>query len=185
MKKRNLVILLVLLLLVGTGVYTYARYSTSISGNAAVEVAKWAVKVTNGTDELSESFDLALTLDANDYVADGKIAPGRSASGKVVLDLTGTEVDTDYTISLGEVTNIPTNAEVVVKVGTQELTLDGTGEATGTITHETIKTNPTVELTISVIWENNDLNNAEDTLDGVAAKTLTLPITVTAQQHIG
>ena len=185
MNKKKLSLLLVLLLLVGAGVYTYSRYATSVSGNATVTVAKWAVKVTDGTNDLSESFNLALTPEASDYVMDGKIAPGRDASGKVVLDLTGTEVDTEYTISLGEVTNIPTNATVTVTVGEETLENDGTGVFTGTITYEEIQTNPTFELEISVVWDNDDANNTTDTADGILAQTLTLPITVSAQQHLG
>lgn len=189
MKKKNLGILLILLLLVGTGVYTYARYVTEVSGNATVEVAKWAVKVTDGSADLSKNFDLTLTLAENDFVADGKIAPGRNAEGKIVLDLTGTEVDTDYTVAIGNVENIPTNAEVVVKVGDTELQQDGSGKFTGTIEHETIAlggANAKVELSIIVTWTNVDTtNDATDTADGVAAATLTIPVSVTAKQHIG
>lgn len=189
MKKKSLGVLAILLLLVGAGVYTYARYTTSLTGNANVEVAKWAVKVTDGTTDLSEAFNLALTLDENDFVANGKIAPGRNASGKVVLDLTGTEVDTDYEIKIGTVENIPANAEVVVEVGGEELAQDGTGVFTGKVEHETIALggdNAKVEVTITVTWPNVDgTNDTTDTTDGEAAATLTIPVTVTAKQHIG
>ena len=61
MKKRTLVVLVVLLLLLGVGSFTYARYITSYNGTGTAEIAKWAVALKQGGAAVSETFDLDLT----------------------------------------------------------------------------------------------------------------------------
>ena len=77
-KKKVLAVLVALLLLVGAGVYTYARYTFSRTGTGNVNVAKWAVALKQGGNAVDDNFTLDLTPSANNYVVNGKIAPDRS-----------------------------------------------------------------------------------------------------------
>ena len=67
MKKKSLGILMALLLVVGAGVYTYARYSSSFTGTGTADVAKWQVNLTQGGAAVGETFDL--DLDSESFIS--------------------------------------------------------------------------------------------------------------------
>jgi len=189
-KKRALGLLVALLLISGAGVYTYARYTTSFTGTGTVDVAKWAVELKQGDAAVSENFVLDLTLAENSNVAEGKMAPGRSATAQLVLNLEGTEVATDYEIDLSQVSGLPTGmtiSEVKETVGTGTATpLTGSnGKYTGDLTLTEVTDSKTVTFDITVAWENADENDANDTATGTANANISIPVTVTAKQHIG
>lgn len=190
-KKKVLGILVALLLVVGAGIYTYARYTFSRTGNGSVDVATWAVSLKQNDSAVSDNFTLNLTLDANNNVVDGKIAPDRSATATLVLDLTGTEVATDYQVDLSTVTGLP-NGMSITGVTADGVALSetsaGSGVYTGSVGLNAGKTaiaDNSVTLVITATWVNNESNNANDTTYGEAHGTLTIPVTVTAKQHIG
>lgn len=193
MKKRKvLAVLVALLIVVGAGVYTYARYITTKTGSGDVEVAKWTATVKQGGTAVSDDFDLTLTLSDNDYVVNGKIAPNRSATATLVVDLTGTEVATDIEVDLGSVTGLPTGMTI------SGVTANGSAMTkTGNVYSTTVDLNAaktaissnTVTLVITATWDNaNDANNANDTGFGDGTNdadwTLEIPVIVTAKQHI-
>lgn len=193
MKKRKvLAVLVALLLVVGAGVYTYARYITSKAGSGDVEVAKWTATVKQGGTAVTDNFNLALTLSNNDYVVNGKIAPNRSATATLVVDLTGTEVATDIDVDLGSVTGLPTgmtisgvtaNGNAMTKTGNVYSTTIGLNAGLTAISSNS------VTLVVTATWANNEANNANDTGFGDGTNDadwkLKIPVTVTAKQHIG
>ena len=188
-KKRVLAVLVALLLVVGAGVYTYARYTFSRTGSDDVDVATWAVALKQGGSAVSDNFTLTLTLEPNNNVVNGKIAPDRSATAILTLDLTGTEVAVDFDAvidqtALSSFGDSGDKLSLAVKV-------DGTNYTSGT-THTISLVNNSAftaengkkTVTLTLTWANDDLNNADDTATGVAAPTLTVPVTLTAKQHI-
>ena len=86
-----------------------------------------------------------LTLSDNAYVAKDKIAPNRSATATLVVNLTGTEVATDIVVSLSSVSGLPNGMTIT------GVTANGTS------------------LTES---------------SGSYSTPLSIPVTVTAKQHI-
>lgn len=192
-KRKVLAVFVALLLILGAGVYTYARYINSKTGNGNVEVAKWIAKVKQGGTEVSDNFNLNLTLSENNYVVNGKIAPNRSATATLEVDLTGTEVATDIEVDLGNVTGLPTGMTI------SGVTANGSAMTkTGNVYSTTIDLNAgktaissnTVTLVITAMWDNaSDANNANDTGFGDGTNdadwTLQIPVNVTAKQHIG
>lgn len=190
-KKRVLAVLVALLLVVGAGVYTYARYTFSRTGSGDVDVATWVVALKQGGSSVSDNFTLNLTLGANNNVVNNKIAPGRSATATLVLDLAGTEVATDYEVDLSTVTGLPDGMSITgVTADGVALTETSTGSGiyTGSVALNAGKTaiaDNEVELVITATWVNDENNNANDTTYGTAARTLSIPVTVTAKQHIG
>lgn len=82
MKKRNYVVIAILLVLVLvlSATYSYARYLTSIDTSSDAVTAKWAVSVKEGSNELSSTQKLTLTVNGNENVVAGKIAPGSTAT---------------------------------------------------------------------------------------------------------
>lgn len=170
---------------------TYSRYSSTGKANATVEVAKWAVKL-NGTNISSATGTVTptLTYAENSNVAAKKLAPGRSATFDIELDPTGSEVAIDYTLEIAALTGITNSSSTIAVTGATYVI--GTGDsATATITNDTIsipetladvQANKKVTVTVTVTWTNGD--DAADTDNGVEADPITVPVTVTAQQHI-
>lgn len=100
-KGRSLIIsillLLILLFLAIVG-YAWAKYSSTNNGNTNASVAKWSFKV-NGSDENFSSFNLENTINSNDSVQEGKVAPGTSGYFDLNLDGRGSEVAINYIVN--------------------------------------------------------------------------------------
>ena len=86
--------------LVLSATYSYARYLTSIDTSSDAVTVKWAVSVKEGSNELSSTQKLTLTVNENENVVAGKIAPGSTATGEFVIDPTGSEVAIDYEVKI-------------------------------------------------------------------------------------
>ena len=188
MNKKHLGLLVALLLFVGVGVYTYARYQTELNGEGTADVAKWAVVVKQNGSAVSEDFDLAFTVLDNAYVADGKVAPGSEATAQLVLDLTGTEVAVDYSVKL-DTANVPEGmsfSSVKATVGSTvtTLTADANGVYSGELTLAQVASDKLVTVDFVVTWENDDAKNAEHTAIGEADAAIVIPVEVTVKQHI-
>ena len=127
-------------------------------------------------------------LSNNSYVVNGKIAPNRSATATLVVDLTGTEVATDIDVDLGSVTGLPTgmtisgvtaNGNAMTKTGNVYSTTIGLNAGLTAISSNS------VTLVVTATWANNEANNSNDTSFGEAGGSISIPVTVTAKQHIG
>ena len=196
MSKKQVRTLIVALLVVVLALYfiasTYARYTTSLNGNAKATVAKWAVEMKDGSTVLSNGFNLEFVVDANEFVVDNKIAPQTTAKAKVLIDLTGTEVATDLTATITEanLSSFFGDSAGDVQVTTSFVKATGANFEVSnaglvSLPNQTTALSGSVEMTITLTWTNNDNHNASDTTLGKAGNTITIPVTVTAQQHIG
>ena len=120
-------------------------------------------------------------------VVPGKIAPAVTAVAKIELDLTGTEVAVDFKAEVGDLT--PTNLPSSDKISLTSAVDGGTPGAFQTIplVNESAFTaaNGKKVVTLTLTWANDDQNNADDTETGIAGGTITVPVTMTVQQHIG
>ena len=204
--KRGILIALVLVLLIYIIGSTYARYTNTVKLNGQVKIAKWAVKL-NGTlmDTITETQTVTLTLSDNAYVSDDRIAPDRSAYFDILLDPTGSEVAIDYIIkcdfaSATGITNTASKIEVTgveyweaaaiptPATGGTALDKDDLQGTDGIKISETlakVEAGTKIAARVTITWDNDsDGHNVADTANGVAAGTITIPVTVTAQQHI-
>lgn len=105
-KSKGTTALVILLLIVTVAAlvlatYAWARYTSTLdNATGTVEVAKWNVTAGNSTATFSKTYT---------KVVEGKMAPGTSGSFDAAIDVTGTEVDVAYKITILSVTNKPTN----------------------------------------------------------------------------
>lgn len=182
MNKRVLVSIIVAVLLVGgIGMYSYAKYTSGIEGASEVSAAAWVINV-NEVDINEESATLgntlALTLDENTLVADGKIAPGRGGHFDITVDPTGTEVALEYRVELSSVTGMPAGMAIT------GYKIDGGTLNTGTsIPTQTIALGGAAQtITVYVEWANSEDNNADDTAK--AGTTVNIPVKVTVSQKL-
>lgn len=174
-KKKNLS-LLVLLLLVGVaGVYvvgTFAKYTSSVDKNGTATVAKWAFSTDNTSGDLSIS--IAPTANATTLVAN-KIAPGTSGSFDLVVSNEHSEVGISYEITFTDIANLPTN--LVFKQDGTDININ-TKKITGTLPAGQTETIP---VTWEWKYETTD-GDANDTEDGKNANTLTFKAHIVGTQ---
>ena len=156
-----------------------------------MQAAKWAVAITadDGTTLSSTTQDITFTVQNNTNVVPGKIAPAVTAVAEIELDLTGTEVAVDFDAVIDQ-SNLSTFGESGDKL-TLDVKVDGVAYTSGTA--QTINlvgnsaftaANGKKTVTLTLTWANDDENNEDDTATGIAAPTLTIPVTLTAKQHI-
>ena len=179
------VALLLAILLISS---TFARYSTVGKADGKVEIAKWAVKMTadDGTTLDSTTKNITFKVQNNTNVVPGKIAPAVTAVAKIELDLTGTEVAVDFNAEVGDLTptNLPSSDKISLTSAVDGGT-PGTSQTIPLVNNAAFTTeNGKKIVTLTLTWTNDDNNNADDTSTGITGGTLTVPVTMTVQQHI-
>ena len=180
MKKKSFM-MMALLIMFGLSFYfvsgTYAKYTAEVSGNATATVAKWNFATDNAITSLNINLDQ--TPDASTLAAN-KIAPGTSGSFAINLKNTNSEVGANFTLSLGTISDKPTNLKFYKdSTYTTEIT-----PGSGTITGQLAAGDSTgIPVKIYWRWQYETTNgDAADTADGMSAKSLTLPVTITGTQ---
>ena len=207
--KRGIFIALVLVLLVYIIGSTYARYTNTSTLNGKVQMAEWQVKInTEDMNATATTQDVTLTLEDNEFVSDDRIAPDRTGYFDITLDPTGSEVAIDYIISC-DFDNVATGiadsgSDIAIsgaeywRAATAGTAGSGTAvdvnSATGVKISETlaeVEGNTPITVRVKVTWTHHTDGSLDsnDTANGVAARTaanavITIPVTVTAQQHI-
>ena len=178
--KKSLILLVLLLLITVSLLYiglTYSKYTADVSGEGATTVAQWSFEDDNDSMTMDISFDEsyhASTLVAN------KIAPGTSGAFSIALNNANSEVGVDFTLEFGNASNIPQNL-VFYRDSSFTTELDITQD---TITGQ-LAAEDAVGVTVNIYWkwEYETLNgDDEDTADGLAAATLSIPVTITGVQ---
>lgn len=188
-KKWTLLVLL-LFLLITVIASTYTRYETIVTPSGTVQAAKWAVAIKSGDTAITSTQPISFTVQSNSNVVSGKTAPAVTAVAEIELDLTGTEVAVDFDAvidqsalaSFGSSGNklsldVKVNGASYTSGTTQTINLVGDSAFTSSNGKRTV--------TLTLTWANDDNNNTNDTATGIAAPTLTIPVTLTAKQHIG
>lgn len=184
-KKKNALVLGVLLLVAVTfGVVsvTYSRYISESTGTAEAKVATWAVKVneTNIIDSQTFNFDESyITWADNAKIADGYIAPGRTGTMKIKLDTTGTKVAVKYTVSIDYKALENYSQIKVTKVNGEAAPADGV--YTGTIGLDDIGE---LEIPVEITWTDEEATNESDTTIGAGIENFELPVIVTVEQDV-
>ncbi len=196
--KKSVFAVIVLLLLIALIGGTYARYSSTTNVSGDIQVAKWAVKV-NETDISTASTDVTLDfnlVDGTNVVPD-RIAPGKSATAYIEIDLTGTEVSVDFSCVLAENADELKSVfgddyadKVTVETGTPaiangatNMTLSADGKYI-TVGNGAMSGKVTVPITLTWTDRNTTAGNADDSTIGNTADTLSIPVTVTVAQKV-
>ena len=193
--KKWTLIVLVMFLLVAVIAGTYARYTKEGKATGNVPTAKWAVTIKNGSTTLnSTTKNIPFVVQSNTNVVPGKIAPGVTAKAQIEVDLTGTEVAVDLSAAIDKSAIASTwgasydKLSLTATLDGQSYTVAASNPATVTVplvgnTAFTASNGKKI-LELTLTWTNDDENNVDDTTTGEAAPTLTIPVTLTAQQKI-
>lgn len=189
--KRAIFVVIALLLVAYLISSTYARYSTVGKANGEVDIAKWSVVMTadDGTTLNSTTQDITFTVQSNTEVVPGKIAPAVTAKAEIELDLTGTEVSVDFTPTIGAYTpsTLPSADKITLTSAVEGGTVGSSNYIPLVDNSAFTASNGKKKVTLTLTWTNDDENNANDTATGMLAdgsRTITIPVTLTVQQHI-
>ncbi len=192
--KRAIFVVIALLLVVYLLSSTYARYATEGKATGKVEVAKWAVamKADDGTTLSSTTKDITFKVQSNTEVVPGKIAPAVTAKAEIELDLTGTEVSVDFTPTIGDYapSTLPSADKITLTSAVEGTSDNKVGESNYIPLVENsafTESNGKKKVILTLTWANSDTNNVNDTATGMLAdgsRTITIPVTLTVQQHI-
>lgn len=185
--NKKLLVVAVLLLLIAASYTTYAIYKSSASGDASIGTAAWVVTVGDGTNQTDIVANNTFTIDDINWGSttvgkNNKIAPGDSGTVDIVIDADGSEVDVYYEISFGSLTdgtNSVTNGKLTAVAHTGS-------SLTGVIPYSATADGMRRTITLDVTWEAEDDDTAggQNEIDiATAAKSLKLPVTVTAVQN--
>ena len=166
---------------------TYSKFSTKITGNGETEIAQWAFKVNESTEEFA-TIKLADTYDKTTLL-NGKIAPGTSGSFDLIIDATGAEVGVDYKVDFLNETNKPTNLKFQYDGKTLDNVEDFEQYFKGTINADDSNKIRTLTVTWEWLYETgagNEIlsNDKVDTQEGLSALDYTFDIVVTGTQVI-
>ena len=189
--KRAIFVVIALLLVAYLISSTYAKYSTVGKADGKVDIAKWAVvmKSDDGKTLNSTTQNITFTVQSNTEVVPGKIAPAVTAKAEIELDLTGTEVSVDFTPTIGAYTpsTLPSADKITLTSAVEGLTVGSSNYIPLVDNKAFTAENGKKKVTLTLTWANDDENNADDTATGMLAdgsRTITIPVTLTVQQHI-
>ena len=185
--KLIIIVQLLVIIIYILSMFAYSRYRTISNGAGTATVAKWSFKV-NGSTESIDDIDLADTMETNDTVTSGKIAPGTQGKFELELDGSGSEVAIEYTINLN-LTDKPQNLNFYADSGYSQKIEASEGAVTITGEIQLAEIETPVTKTIYWKWpyqtgtteEEIEENDDEDTAD--SGKKVTMNITVTGIQR--
>ena len=200
---RKIWILLTLIMILITAYQintTYAKYFTEAQGIVEETIGAWIVKI-NGTNIATEADIQTFTINdlnynSNDYVLDGKIAPGLLGYFDVVIDATGASVAVRYDVTIDfdklDISDSIRFAKLVKVVNGLE---DETGIVqtaentyTGTISLADIEAGTTNTIRVYLGWRDDGtgVNDAEDSILGTTKDIqVAIPVEVKASQYLG
>lgn len=153
-------------------VETYAKYSSSATGNADIPIARWNIKVNNKS--IKDTPDISSTLSpefkGNDHIASNIIAPTATGYFDLAFDFTGADVSFKYDITISPNENSVVSDLVAtgysVDSGTVTNFTDGNHTISDTINYSDNIDSRTIR--IYVMWDDTSdtttMNNTDDAL---------------------
>lgn len=178
----------------------YAKYSTEAEGIVEETIGAWIVKVNNtniATEADVQNFTIdALIYNSNDYVLEGKIAPGLLGYFDITIDATEASVAVRYDVTIDfSKLNISdsikfTKLVTVVDGVESEEGIIQTDESTytGVVSLEDILAGKTNTLRVYLSWEDDGtgINDEEDSMLGTNKDIqVSIPVQVKASQYLG
>ena len=207
MKKGHVILILSFLLVIFlAGAYSYSKYSTEVSGDAHVDIAKWNItvngcpvegtstnpncgKAITSADGTTYTVDFVVTGsditydNSNSNVADGKISPGSDGSFKLRIKPNDTDVSFSYSIVFGA---METAADITISRNGTPITSGSPITGTLNLNDFSGNSNYELDLDVDVTWNYHDdkENNKKDTELGMSGDNpvLNIPVTITFTQ---
>lgn len=153
---------------------TYTAFESEVIGDASVEVATWNILINEkNLNEFIEQDLLVdnITWDTN-HTREGKVSPGSVGVMKLVIDPSTTEVAIRYDITYEdrEFSDEYLLHILSIAVDNDELIRTGENTYTGIFSLDDINNKKKKEILISLMWENDENQNVNDTMIGTGIK---------------
>lgn len=165
---------------------TYAKYLTSASGDASIQIARWKILVNNLDIQKNNELSSVIkpVFEGNENIASNVIAPTAEGYFDIIIDATNTDVSFDYEITTkknetSSVSDLILSAYSIDDGTKQNITnKDGQLKLTNSIKYNQEK--KTIKLRIYLKWNDDEtngatMNNSSDTtateIDTNQAKT--------------
>ncbi len=187
-----LICLFIILLLIYGGARIYALFHSELNSKVQLKNGNWNI-VVNNTD-ITKGEDIKfeinnISVEENEHVKPGTLAPGLTGNFKIVIDPQDTDVSIKYEISLDE--EELKNSNLIIKSIKEtseknQLIKVGPNAYVGIISLEKIKAGKKDEITIEIEWVDNEENNAPDIEIGQKGDSqYKIPLTIHVCQYLG
>lgn len=185
-----LLIICISILLIYKIVQIYAVFHSELEANVKLENGTWNI-VVNGT-QISTGIEKQFTIDQitttqNSHVKPDKLAPGLSGSFEILISPEDTNVSIKYEITLDEEELGDTSLKIksIEEIGTgAQLIKTEENTYTGVISLQDIENGIKHKIKVEVEWEDNGLNDENDTIIGKEHQ-FQIPIIFHATQYLG
>lgn len=171
---------------------TYSKYYTEVNGQYQREVGKWKIKVNQkeiySEDGQTENFTIEPAMEEKQNTKSGKIAPGTELYADIDIDPSETDVVVRYDMKLNceQLQGMPITLEInKINIG-NELIKTGIDTYTAIIPLENIRAKEIQKIRLTFKWENNELQNENDTEKGkIYGNKVEIPVEITFTQYLG
>lgn len=150
---------------------SYAKYLTSTSENASMNVARWRIIVNNKDIRDGSTTNAVITpvFEGNENIAPGIIAPTSEGYFDLVIDATEADVSFKYDISFGVDENSLVKDLIVTGYQIDNGEVVSLDRDNQSISNTVLQSNNSSSITIRVfvLWDDGEdavMNNDEDTL---------------------
>lgn len=145
---------------------------------------EWNVKIKSDTKDITskETKEIKFKVEENENVARGKMAPGSRAIAVIDLDLIGTKYDVDICLDADK-NKLPQNFKLSANIDNEIYEIGNKLTLRLNKNHKFDELNGRKKFTIILDWEDSE-NNNYDTLLLNSLDKISVPITVTVEQHI-
>ena len=136
-EKKYIIISIIFIIIIASLIIgnTVAKYITSASSNADINIARWQVLVNNQDITSATTLNNVITpiFPGNENIANGVIAPTAEGYFDIVIDATNTDVSLSYEITISPnedsiVTDLIMSGYSIDNGEKQEVTEDENGE---------------------------------------------------------
>ena len=178
MREKKYIFILITIIIILTSILignTVAKYITSASSNADMNIARWQVLVNNTDITSAASLNNVITpvFPGNENIASGVIAPTAEGYFDIIIDATNTDVSLKYEITTSDnedsiVTDLVMSGYSIDGGARQEIIKDENGNFK--VENNILYNSQDKDITIRVYIKWNDdtddgatMTNAEDT----------------------
>ena len=153
---------------------SYAKYLTSTSENASINVARWRILVNNKDIREGNTADEVIVpvFDGNENIASGIIAPTSEGYFDLVIDATEADVSFKYNINFSVNDDSAVSDLVATKYSINNGNVVDLNRYNQSITNEVLQANNTapIYIRVYVIWDDGENSAMDNTADTEATK---------------
>lgn len=153
---------------------SYAKYLTSTSENASINVARWRILVNNKDIREGNTADAVIVpvFNGNENIASGIIAPTSEGYFDLVIDATEADVSFKYNINFSVNDDSAVSDLVATKYSINNGAIIDLDRDNQSITNEVLQANNNapIYIRVYVIWDDGENSTMDNTADTEATK---------------